>query len=100
MYLPEVSVSSTMVTTVVFPDFLKKTRLTQIPKEGDKFNLSNYRQISVLPAFSKVFKKVAYTQLYDYLENNSFLQKQQYGFRAKKSLLRPFCFFCSTCVSI
>ena len=26
-----------------------------------------------------------YTQLYDYLENNSILHKQQYGFRAKKS---------------
>ena len=32
-----------------------------------------------------VFEKVAYTQLYDYLENNSILHKQQYEFRAKKS---------------
>ena len=53
--------------------------------EGDKCNLSNYRPISVLPVFSKVFEKVAYTQLYDYLETNSILHKQQYGFRAKKS---------------
>ena len=56
-----------------------------IPKEGDKCNVSNYRPISVLPIFRKVFEKVAYTQLYDYLENNSILHKQQYGFRAKKS---------------
>ena len=35
--------------------------------------------------FSKVFEKVAYTQLYDYFENNSILHKQQYEFRAKKS---------------
>ena len=59
--------------------------MTPIPKQGDKCNLSNYRPISILPVFSKVFDKVAYTQLYDYLENNSFLHKQQYGFRAKKS---------------
>ena len=32
-----------------------------------------------------MFEKLAYTQLYDYLENNSVLHKQQYGFRAKKS---------------
>ena len=57
----------------------------RIPKEGDKCNLSNYRKISVLPVFSKVFEKVAYIQLYDSLENNSILHKQQYGFRAKKS---------------
>ena len=59
--------------------------MTPIPKEGDKCNLSNYRPISVLPVFSKVFEKVAYTQLYDYLENNSILHKQQYGFCDKKS---------------
>ena len=47
--------------------------------------MSNYRPISVLPFFSKVFEKVAYTQLYDYLENNSIVHKQQYRLRAKKS---------------
>ena len=56
---------------------LKKARVTPLPKEGDKCNLSNYRPISVLPVFSKVFEKVAYTHLYDYLENNSILHKQQ-----------------------
>ena len=55
------------LTTDVFPDSHKKARVTPIPKEGDKCNLSNYRPISVLPVFSKVFEKVAYTQLYDYL---------------------------------
>ena len=66
-------------------DSLKKSRVMAILKEGDKCNLSNYRPISVLPVFSKVFEKVAYAQLYDYLENNSILHKQQYGIRAKKS---------------
>ena len=65
-------------------DSLKKARVVPIPKEGDKCNLSNYRPISVLAVFCKVFE-VAYTQLYYYLENNSILHKQQYGFRAKKS---------------
>ena len=73
------------LTTGVFPDSLKKARVTPIPKEGDKCNLSNYRPISVLPVNSKVFEKVAYTQLYDYFENNSILHNQQHGFRAKKS---------------
>ena len=90
------------LTTGVFPDSLKRAFVTPIPKEGDKSNLSNnYRPISVFPVFIKVFEKVAYTQLYDYLENNSSLHNQQYGFRAKNStILRPFCIFCSTCISI
>ena len=81
------------LTTGVFPDSLKKAHLTPIPKEGDNCNLSNYRPIPVLPVFSKVFEKVAYTQLYDYLENNSILHKQQYGFRAKKSTTKAILHF-------
>ena len=86
------------ITTGVFPDSLKKARVTQIPKEGDKCNLSNYRPISVLPVFCKVFEKVAYTQLYDYLENNSILHKQQ--FSAKKSTTQDIFISCSTCIGI
>ena len=59
--------------------------LTPIPKEGDKCSLSSYRQISVLRVISKVFEKREYKQLYDYMENNSILHKQQYDFREKKS---------------
>ena len=50
----------------VFPDYLKKARVTPLSKEGDKCNLSNYKPISFLPVFSKVFEKVAYTQLYNW----------------------------------
>ena len=50
--------------TGVFPDGLKKARVTPIPKEGNKMYLSNYRPISVLPVFSKVFEKVAFEKVY------------------------------------
>ena len=51
------------LTTGVFPDNLKKARVTPIPKEGDKCNLNNNRPISVLPVFRKVFEKVAHKQV-------------------------------------
>ena len=66
----------------------KKARVTPISKEGDKCNLSNYRPISGLPVFNKVFETAVYKQLYYYLENNSILHKQQCGFRAKKSTVQ------------
>ena len=68
-----------------FPNSLKIARITPIFKEGDKNDVNNYRPISVLPIISKIFEKVAYRQLYEYLELNSFLDANQYGFRAKKS---------------
>ena len=56
---------------------LKNARVTPIPKVGDKSNFSNYRPISVLPVFSKNLKKAAYKPLYDYLEYNSIVHRNQ-----------------------
>ena len=88
------------LTTGVFPDNLQKACVTPIPKEVYKCNLSNYSPISVLPVFSKVFEKLAHKQLFDYLENNSILNKQQYvAFVLQTQLLRPLYISYNTCIS-
>ena len=48
--------------TGIFPDCLKLAKVTPIPKGGDSTNAGNYREISVLPIFSKIFEKVVYKQ--------------------------------------
>jgi hypothetical protein len=54
-------------------------------KNGDKLNISNYRPISLLTAFSKVFEKEIYARLYQYLSQNDILLNEQYGFRSNSS---------------
>ena len=34
-----------------------------------------------MPAFSKIFEKAVFTQLYEYFNKNNLLYKSQYGFR-------------------
>ena len=68
-----------------FPNSLKLARVIPIFKDGDKSKVNNYRPISILPILSKIFEKVAYKQLYTYLENNSILNPNQFGFRSGKS---------------
>ena len=63
-----------------FPSRLKTAKVIPIYKKG---NISefNYRQISILKAFSKVFEMVLSNQLLNFLENRGIFTKQQYGFR-------------------
>ena len=50
-------------------------------KKGDSSLLINYRPISQLPTISKIFERIFHTQMYDHLNDNNLLAKQQYGFR-------------------
>ena len=54
-------------------------------KKGDRLNVSNYRRISLLSSFSKVFEKVMYNQLQDHLITFNILAKEQFGFRINSS---------------
>lgn len=65
----------------VFPDSLKGARVIPLYKGGDRTVLGNYRPVSILPLLSKVFEKIAYRQLYNYLQVKSVLTDQQFGFR-------------------
>lgn len=42
----------------VFPALLKKAEVIPLHKKGDKQNLNNYRPISILSTFSKIFEKL------------------------------------------
>ena len=54
-------------------------------KKDDKSIMGNYRPISLLTSISKLFEKVAFEQLSDYLSSNNHFHDGQYGFREKHS---------------
>jgi hypothetical protein len=56
------------VDTGVFPDRLKKAQVTPLFKKNDPLVISNYRPVSILPIFSKLFEKVIETQLNDFFD--------------------------------
>ena len=62
-------------------------RVTPVFKKGEKSDLNNYRPISVIPVVSKVFEKIVYDQLYQYLNDNQLLSSCQSGFRSLHSTL-------------
>lgn len=65
----------------VFPDKLKLAVIKPLHKGGDPTNINNYRPISLLSNFSKIFEKIIKSRLMAYLEANKLLSKNQFGFR-------------------
>lgn len=63
-----------------FPDSLKLARVTPLFKGGDPMDVGNYRPISVLPIFSKVFETVMKRRLLKHLKTNEIIHPHQYGF--------------------
>ena len=72
-----------------FPDHLKNADIKPIHKKDSKNDKSNYRPISILPNFSKIFERSMHNQMYDFFQN--ILSKYQFGFRkgfsAQQSLM-------------
>ena len=67
--------------TGIFPDQLKIAKVIPLYKKENPEIVDNYRPVSLLNAFSKVFERAAYNQLYNYFKTNNLFYKNQYGFR-------------------
>ena len=76
------------LSTGYFPSKFKVARVIPLHKGGCKDDLNNYRPISLLPLISKIFEKIVYNQLYNFLEHFDILSSAQFGFRRGKSTIQ------------
>lgn len=71
--------------TGIFPDKLKVAKVIPLFKSGCRQEINNYRPISLLSAFSKIFEKIITSRLVNFLEHNKVLTEFQHGFRSSHS---------------
>ena len=69
----------------VFPEQMKLAKVIPVYKSGTKSDLSNYRPIALLSIFSKIYEKLMYNRIMNFLEKNNSLHETQYGFRPRRS---------------
>jgi len=69
----------------VFPKLLKSALVCPIYKKSDKTKCANYRPISLLSNLSKIFERVMYNRIDNFLDANSIIYDLQFGFRKKHS---------------
>ena len=68
------------ITNHTFPNDMKLAEVIPLFKGKESYLLINYRLVSLLITISKILGKIIYKQLYNFLENNDILYKNQYAF--------------------
>jgi hypothetical protein len=69
----------------IVPNNFKTARVVPLYKKGSKTCCGNYRPVSILSVISKVFEKIVFNQLKDYLQSKNLLYNFQSGFRSNYS---------------
>ena len=69
----------------VFPKPLKTAKVVPIHKGDSKTDVGNYRPISLLSTFSKIYEKTMHSRITNFMESNQSLFDMQYGFRKGRS---------------
>lgn len=78
-----VSIINLTISTGIYPDCLKIACITPLHKADSKSDPSNYRPISILPTLNKIFEKILYSRILNFLNKTKFLYPRQYGFRQR-----------------
>ena len=64
-----------------YPVIWKRSNIIPVHKKNDKQLVKNYRPISLLPIFGKIFEEIIFNRLYNFLLQEELLNPNQSGFR-------------------
>ena len=70
-----------------FPQEWKKANVVPVHKKNDKQLVKNYRPISLLPICGKIFERILYNSLFDFLNQNDLISPAQSGFKPGDSCI-------------
>ena len=73
------------ISSGIYPTKLKKAKIIPFFKAEDNNNVNNYRPISLLSNFNRIFEKLVYSRMESFIEQNDILSPSQYGFRKAHS---------------
>ena len=78
--LPLQLLFKSMLEEGIFPDDWKKSNVVPVHKKENIHLIKNYRPISLLLIFSKIFERLIFYSLCNYLTQNNFFTECQSGF--------------------
>ena len=73
--------------TGVYPFIWKKANVIPVHKKNSRQSKENYRPISLLPLFGKIFEKLIFDSMYEHFCNHGLITPNQSGFRPNDSAI-------------
>jgi hypothetical protein len=73
------------ISKALFPSDLKLAKVIPLYKSGSRTDPSNYRPISILNSFSKIYEKIIYSRLTNFINKHNILHNNQFRFRKQHS---------------
>ena len=90
--LPLSIIFNNIINTGIFPAIWKFANVTPVHKKESKQIVKNYRPISLLPLFAKLFERILFSNMYNHLTSNDLITKNQSGFRPGDSVTNQLIF--------
>ena len=85
---PLFKIYSNCIKSGYFPKEWKKGNIIPVYKKNEKNLIKNYRPISLLPICGKIFEKLIFDNLYNYIFSNNFISDKQSGYRRGDSTVK------------
>ena len=83
--LPLAEIFNQSILTGIYPAKFKLAKIVPVFKDDDETLPENYRPISLLSIYNRIFEKLIYARLIKFISKNNILYNLQYGFRSKHS---------------
>ena len=75
--LPLSIIFNNIINNWIFPNLWKSDNITSVHKKDSKQVVKNYRPISLLPLFAKIFERILFIKMYNHFISNNLITKNQ-----------------------
>lgn len=79
---PLVHILNLCIEKSIFPDAFKKAEVIPIYKSGEANKTTNYRPISLISNFAKIFEKILKVRMNKFIANHKLISPRQFGFQS------------------
>ena len=84
--LPLSIIFNNIIKTGIFPDLWKCANVSPVHKKNSKQEMKNYRPISLLPLFAKIFGRILFLHIHNFFTSNGLITENQSGFQPGDSV--------------